>query len=149
MQGPSWRASRAILTIAIISASCGCNRPTEIPVVPARGTVTVNGKPAANVFLVFHPVTNKKDLRELAPYGWTDQEGRFALSTRGDADGAPVGEYVVTLEWPAPMDQASDDPEGMRSGPDMFRGAYALADQSPFQRTVTADNPELDQFVIE
>jgi len=28
-----------------------------------------------------------------------DKEGSFALSTYGDKDGAPPGEYVVTVTW--------------------------------------------------
>ena len=36
------------------------------------------------------------------PRGVTDAEGRFQLRTYHDGDGAPAGEYTVTLYWPAP-----------------------------------------------
>ncbi len=56
-------------------------------------------------------------MQKLRPYAWTDADGSFSLSTQSDRDGAPLGEYHVTVEWRAAAQSASNDPEANRSDP--------------------------------
>ena len=58
----------------------------------------VEGKPAEGVQVFFHPLDASQ---RGIPRGVTDAEGRFQLRTYHDGDGAPAGEYTVTVYWPA------------------------------------------------
>src|SRR5262245_38250650 len=65
---------------------------------PVDGKVLVNGEPAENLNVAFHPQNG--DESRFCPVGRTNSKGIFHLMTRSGADGAPVGEYRVTLFWP-------------------------------------------------
>lgn len=92
MTGPSWQTHAIALApfMAVIAAS-GCGlRITEV-----SGTVTVDGKPAGGVQLVFDPLDASRP-RAIAR---TDAEGRFRLGRQGPGDrsGAAAGKYVVRV----------------------------------------------------
>src|SRR5215218_2643991 len=63
-----------------------------------EGKVLVDGEPAENVNVAFHPLSGDKTF--VCPVGRTNSRGIFRLMTRSDGDGAPAGEYSVTLVWP-------------------------------------------------
>src|SRR6187401_2208154 len=63
-----------------------------------EGKVLVNGEPAENLNVAFHPVDGDRNL--FCPVGRTNSKGIFHLMTRSNSDGAPAGEYRVTLVWP-------------------------------------------------
>jgi hypothetical protein len=89
------------LTAALGTASCS---PTarRVPTFPVTGTLTQNGKPLANAAVVFHPVAaDGADV--LRPRGTTDVTGAFTLTTYDGGDGAPAGDYRLTVElWTTP-----------------------------------------------
>jgi hypothetical protein len=76
----------------------GCGRgrvpsgPPRSPTVPAGGVLTVRGLPFAGATVVFHHEEGRA-----SAIGTTDSEGRFALSTYQHDDGAPAGNYLVTV----------------------------------------------------
>jgi hypothetical protein len=47
--------------------------------------------------VVFHPM-KEQSLKDLKPVAYTDDEGRFHLTTEVPGDGAPAGEYAVSVE---------------------------------------------------
>ena len=67
---------------------------------PVRGQVTLDGKPLAEAMVVLHPLTGSV-VGGQKPIGFTDQDGRFVLTTYQSGDGAPPGEYAVTVEYRA------------------------------------------------
>ena len=67
---------------------------------PVRGKVTVDGQPAAGIWVRLHPTTGKDNRRFGTPDGLTAADGSFVLSTYVPNDGAPEGEYIVTFFWP-------------------------------------------------
>ena len=77
---------------------CSAKHPDRLSVFPVEGQVNVNGQPLANAFVVLHP-KNGSDPRLLAARGQTDQNGKFKVTTYEAGDGAPVGEYAVTVEY--------------------------------------------------
>ena len=83
---------------------CGCGS-TKHPVAPTEGVVLLDGKPAAGVSVVFRQAG-----LSMVASGKTDKDGRFELSTYGEADGAPVGECVATVEG-IPMDLSTLEQE--------------------------------------
>jgi hypothetical protein len=77
-----------------LAISCGRQGKSVYPV---RGQVLYEGKPLANAFVVCHPL--EKTARAVRPSATTDTDGWFCLSTYQTDDGAPPGDYTVTVEW--------------------------------------------------
>src|SRR5262245_50392711 len=102
------------------------------PVYPVRGEVRDSeGKPAKGVLVVFHPVGEANSSEVVKPVGRVDENGEFHLTTYVEGDGAPAGDYAVTLVWPAPR-KTPFDPEGG----DQLGGAYAHPDTPKTHFTV-------------
>jgi len=111
--------------------------PTTEPALYAvEGKVLVDGEPAENLNVAFHPQDSDKNL--LCPVGRTNNKGIFHLMTRADADGAPAGAYRVTLFWPDGLIDECECPDPTLH--DRLKGLYANADQSRFQVLVGASS---------
>jgi hypothetical protein len=87
------RVPLLITLIAVLATSCEGSK--RVPVFPVSGQVLFGGKPMPRALLVFHPVAESP----LRPLATADQDGSFALSTYEDGDGAPAGEYQISVEW--------------------------------------------------
>jgi hypothetical protein len=109
-----------VLATALACSSCGSGRPTVHTV---RGRALHRNQPLANAVIVLHHLGDDPALRELMPNGRVDQDGNFTLTTYDPGDGAPAGEWAVTLTWPVPT-RATADPERASSGADFFKGRY-------------------------
>ena len=88
------RSPRArVLTGLAIVVLAGCG-PSGPAVQPVSGTLTIDGSPAQNVQVVFHPV----DAGGLMASGQVDAGGVYTLrSGNAGAKGALVGKYKVVL----------------------------------------------------
>jgi hypothetical protein len=113
-------------------------RPPAEPILySVEGKVLVNGEPAENLNVAFHPQSGNKNL--FCPVGRTNSKGIFHLMTRSDADGAPAGEYRVTLVWPDGLIDECECPDPILH--DRLKGLYAKPDQSKYQvRVGTSGN---------
>jgi hypothetical protein len=81
---------RGVGLLFVLGIGCaGGERP-----VPVSGTVTLEGKPQADVWVLFNPIAGGR----LAS-GHTDAEGKFALTTSHEGDGAVPGSYYVTFAY--------------------------------------------------
>lgn len=89
-------AAAAIALVTLLAAGCSKTETDRVPVFPVTGQVTFDGRPAAGAFVVFHRKDNTVGFPP--PRAQVDQQGNFAVSTYVSQDGAPVGEYVVTVE---------------------------------------------------
>jgi hypothetical protein len=106
--------------------------PGEPTVYAVEGKVLVDGAPAENLNVGFHPLDSGKN--KFCPVGRTDSHGIFDLTSRRTGDGAPAGEYRVTLVWP---DGSVDDCECIDPTlHDRLKGSYAKPVSSKFQVTV-------------
>jgi len=76
-------------------AGCSKKDADRLDVHPVAGQVTFNGKPAAGALGVFHP--KAPGAGELRPNARVDQQGNYSLSTYSAGDGAPAGDYAVTV----------------------------------------------------
>lgn len=132
------------LVVLPLCLSCSKTDDNRIPVYPVRGQVLVGGQPADNAQVVFHPLDPDQRLH---PHGRVDADGEFQLSTYELNDGAPAGEYTVTITWsdPPPPGSAPDAPEG----PDKLEGRFANPKTSPLRARVEANENELEPFHIE
>jgi hypothetical protein len=84
----------AVLALVALCPACSSNRKSVNKV---RGLVLVDGKPAAQAQVLLHPAAGSAE--ELRPSGHTDDQGYFTLSSYVNGDGAPEGDYVVTVTW--------------------------------------------------
>jgi hypothetical protein len=103
------------LAVATVSSSCGKSTPEvkgKLPVFPVKGTVEIDGRPLSRAELVFYPfgtgfpTGSAKNL----PQARTDGDGNFSVSTYAENDGAPAGDYRVTVKWRG--DEGRTDDEG-------------------------------------
>src|SRR5260370_12538194 len=94
-----YRRGRTVGVLLLISAlfSAGCNTGRK-PVYPVEGRVLVNGKAAPRAIVTFNPVGDTS-ATAVRPVGHADETGKFTLTTYTEADGAPAGDYDVTLTW--------------------------------------------------
>jgi hypothetical protein len=91
------RGGATLLAAATLAGVVGCGgSPYELA--PAGGVVTVDGKPYTGGKVMFAPVAKGEDGKAgRAAFGRVGPDGRFALSSYAEGDGAVVGEHVVTL----------------------------------------------------
>ena len=104
-QTPLGMLRRAAFALLLMLAGCGDGRQATYPV---AGQLTIQGKPAADADLRFYEVRGRTP-GMARPYATTDSEGRFTVSTYGMNDGAPAGEYQVSVSWKGPLRGVSPD----------------------------------------
>ena len=138
----------AWLTSALVFGVVGCGggeTGLKVTAFPVKGKVTFDGQPAAGAFVVFHPRTAAKPGEEvLKPRATVQPDGAFTLSTASDGDGAPAGEYDVTVQWTKPVKQGPD----LVAGPNVIPKAYAEPATTPLHVTVRDSDNALEPFAI-
>lgn len=114
-----------------------CSRSDRVDVSPVRGQVFASrDKPATGALVVFHPVAAEHEA-PLKPLAYVDEQGSFELTTYDQGDGAPSGEYVITVEWRTkPVTPFSRDKEGE----DRLRGKFADPATSKIRFTVDGES---------
>jgi len=132
----AWATSVAI---PIACCSSCAKHDNHVPVYPVRGQVFVGDKPARKAFVVFHPA-GAEDPAALRPYGHAGNDGSFQLTTFAPDDGAPAGEYQVSVVWLA--DVGGEDP------PDQLKGRYRNPQTSKLKVTIREQQNELTPFKL-
>jgi hypothetical protein len=115
-------------------ALTGCGGGKKV--YPVHGHVLAGkNKPAKGAVVVFHAAGEEDN--DARPVATVDENGEFVLTTFQNGDGAPVGEYHLTIVWPTPKRTPLD-----REGGDLLRGRYADPATSQISFTVekAADN---------
>lgn len=147
---PAWgrnevlsRFLRLLLPAAVLVLTvpaCDSSKPPagQVPTYPVRGKVMVNGQPAAGAFVLFIPANEPDPPLHPRPRATVGDDGTFALSTFGEADGAPAGDYVIAVRW-----QVDGKDEKDRLGE-----RYAEPGRSRLKATVAASPNELQPFLL-
>jgi hypothetical protein len=130
------------LTAAALLAVAGCGKPDRVATHPVRGQVYYDGQPAAGVQVFLFPVAAPMvpDI-PANPHGTTGPDGRFAIGTYADADGAAEGSYQVVLYWPEEVG------EGEESTKDRLLGWYTAA-RSKLSVQVPAGGVEIPPYKL-
>jgi hypothetical protein len=79
-----------LIALAIVAGCSKTNKPSTAPV---TGTVTYKGAPVEGASVMFMPA----QAGPKPATGVTDAQGKFKLSTFGEADGAIPGQYKVAI----------------------------------------------------
>lgn len=130
------------LSCAALLAGCGEPANNWKERVPVTGVVQMNGKPAEGVKLTFHPKGGMDQAEPTKSSAMSDAEGKFSASTYEVGDGAPIGEYDITLTWPV-LNTISMSFDG-----DKLKGRYATPKKSKLTVNVESGKP-IDLGVIE
>jgi hypothetical protein len=91
------RLARTLLGGAVLLGALGCTG-ADRAAYPVEFAVSVKGAPPVGATVVLHPV-GKDDPAVPRPTGRVDPAGTVKLSTFAQNDGAPPGEYTVTVTW--------------------------------------------------
>ncbi len=140
--------------IAVMAAFCapGCGgTPGEhLPVVPVKGKITVKGQPAAWAWILLSPVDKSGLRKNLSPRARCDDQGNFVLTTYDANDGAPSGDYLVSIQWRGPSVEyaATKREEEKYRGPDRLKEKYSEPATSGLKATVGTSATELAPFAL-
>jgi hypothetical protein len=162
---PFWK-SPALIGVAVANVLCLIaissfwTKADEFPpTFPVRGKVVIEGEMASGAFVVFHPVavvkTEKGDVdkkstpdevapQRAMPSGVADKDGNFELTSFRPKDGAPAGDYIVTLQWQKMVVKNED----VIAGPNLVPPAYGKAQLSPLRVKVVEGENKLPTFRI-
>jgi hypothetical protein len=103
-----WSSSLCnVLFLGLLVLQISCSRGDRRPLSRVKGKVLFEGRPAENAVVFFHP-RDKSEKDRPTPQGRVDADGAFQLTTYDANDGAPPGQYVVTVVW-AEYGKRSDD----------------------------------------
>ena len=127
--------------VALSLAGCGGDgKPATHPVTV---TVTYKGQPAAGALVVFHPADPARE-KALGgkPFGTVKADGTLSVTTYNEGDGAPEGDYGVTVQWnePAKASKISLGEEGSATR-DKLGGRYGDPRTPKFRFTVKKGEP--------
>lgn len=82
--------------LVLVAAGCGGDGVKRLATVPAKGTITIDGKPYGPGTISFLPQSGDPEKRKAA-VAQADANGNFTVKSYGDQDGAVPGEYLITL----------------------------------------------------
>jgi hypothetical protein len=128
---------------SVAVGGCSEKKEDEKPVFPVRGQLFVRDQPAAGAMVLFIPVNEPPDPKDPRPRAEVEKDGSFTLSTYGTRDGAPSGDYVVTVTW-----RGGVLPDGREEPEDKLHGRYATRAVSPLRATVKEGPNELPRFEL-
>lgn len=132
---------------ALPLCSCGGRPYDPVPLYPAEGRLLVNGEPAAGAEVRLHPVAPPAQGDPLVPVARVGEDGSFELTTYEEGDGAPTGEYAVTVVWPDTRAYTGTGPPPIP--PDRLGGRHADPGASTIRVRIEEGPTVLDPMRIE
>ncbi len=135
-----------ILALALLSwTGCG-SRVQGIPQYAVHGKVVSKGQPAAGAIVALHPKDKAAAALPYAPRGIVDKDGSFVIGSRTKDDGAPEGDYAVTIIWPK-----DEDPQKQfdNTPPDRLKNRYNDPKHTKWNVHVAAGANTLETFNVE
>lgn len=140
--GSRRRFVAAAILIPSLLALAGCGKAdVRVDTFPVTGSLTLDGKAPAGAKLIFHPLQLEGETLGAAPNARVKDDGSFSVSSYQPGDGAPPGEYTVTVVW------RKVDNEGS-PGPNVFPEIYSSPKTSPIKVTVNAAPTTLEPIAL-
>ncbi|MCC9599532.1 hypothetical protein LOC67_03090 [Stieleria sp. JC731] len=136
------RPVRMFALSLMLCMSIGCGKEAwKSATYPAGGSFTVNGKPAVGAVVELVSLGQPPDERNSRPWAIVKEDGSYTLSTYESEDGAPVGNYAITLRWPPDVTQPSFE--------DQLGGKYTTARATQWSVEIKEGENSIDPIVIE
>ncbi len=139
---------RLILALAcagLVALVPACSKGSRKQVYPVRGQVLLQGRPVAQAIVTFHPAAAAAD--DPRPSAQTDEQGYFTLGSYTHDDGAPAGEYTVSVTCfrsSAPRTAS----EGDQTTRNVLPPRYANPTTSQLRATVSAGPNDIPPFQV-
>jgi hypothetical protein len=141
-------AFAALLAVSL----AGCGSAGKPEVVPAGGKVMFNKTtPPVGALVVFHP-TDPAFEKQIGgkPFAKVKDDGTFVLTTYAEGDGAPAGEYNVTIDWRPPAKEMKISiGDGGASGPSKLNPKYSNPQQPTLKAAVKKGDPNQFTFDVD
>jgi hypothetical protein len=136
MRFPSLFAAIGILLVGL-GIGCSSEEEDKPEVVPVEIKVLSAGNPAKGAIVTLVP----EDKSARRPTGIVDAEGMLSLMTLEPGDGAPPGNYKVTVVWPVGAERLSrqqlqDAAYGGETPPDRLKGKLSDSETTPLSLTI-------------
>lgn len=130
---------------------CTHHKPGKdwLPTYHTEGYVTVKGEPAVGAIVRLFPLVPQADTKTpVIPTGVVNEEGLFELTSYSTGDGAPEGEYAITIEWPDPTMSATQSatPE---DPPDRLLHRFSDPKRSKLKASISAEDNLLDEISLD
>ena len=141
----SWARNIGCSAIVAMVAGCGGSAlkdPPVLPVTPVSGTVKFGSEIPAGATVSFVPLVRTEE--GISSSGVVKADGSFKVSTYGQEDGAPLGDYVVLIQWFKPLGGEL----GNAGGPNVIPANYSDPAKSPVKVTVKEGSNEIPPIVI-
>jgi hypothetical protein len=120
-------ASIVVLMPLYLGLSALFAKPGRVAVFAAHGVALYEGRSMAGAVIFLHPVDEREPDFPL-PQATVSADDSYVVGTYGRDDGAPAGEYRVTVQWFAKLTNPEND-DG-RLPPNLLPQQYARADTS-------------------
>jgi hypothetical protein len=133
------------LATVLIPLAAGCSGtpvPERVPVAKAKGAITYRGRAIPGAFLVLHAKAPLPDVP--APTAHVKDDGTFVISTYDGGDGAPPGQYVVTVQWQQLQKVAGE----FAPGPNLLPARYAQPGTSDLVVQIAEGQNDLPALVL-
>jgi hypothetical protein len=136
--------ARASLCVMLIGATVGCTDQTtsRVQTYPVSGSITLKGQPLPGAFVALHPKAPQPNVP--SPRASIGPDGSLKVSTYDGGDGAPEGEYVVTVEWFKPIKSGGD----LVAGPNVVPKKYSSPRTSDITIRVAAQENVLPPITL-
>jgi len=116
----------------ILGLVAGCDRGHTEATYRVNGTIMdARGNPAVGAVVVFRPLADGST-DAVRPSAVVDEQGAYRLTTYRAGDGAPAGDYAITVIWPSPRRTPFE-----AGGGDRLRGEFARVTESSLRMTVS------------
>lgn len=127
----------AVTLMALTLVGCGKGDKNHVAVHPVQGAIQFRGQPTAGAFVSLSPKNPIEGVP--APRATVAADGTFTVTTYDGNDGAPEGDYVLTVQWYRPIRQDNE----LVGGPNVLPVKYASARTSDLRITVAAGDNHL------
>lgn len=151
MAAPGRVLSRRVLAAslaALVAFQCtSCDKDKRRPVFPVRGQVFFESRPTPDALVIFHPV-NDPDPQAPRPIGRVGADGRFTTTTYRTDDGAPAGEYLVTITWVKETDRQGAAKEEQKDPVNRLPDRYSKPETSQLRVQIKEGPNDLVPFQL-
>lgn len=134
-----------VAVLLLASLMMGCSGSQSPACYPVGGQVLWGDQPLAEAMIVLH-LRSERPPGVPQPIAWTDAEGHFVVTTFSPGDGAPSGDYAITIERRR-LREVGD--ELTRDGPNELPLPYARPETSGFQVTVGRESVTIPPLRIQ